>query len=513
MTEHPNTQPSHVRRAGVVQLLVVVLGLALGASASVSGPPPAAPDPFPSALAEPDCGPGALRETGRDGRVPSSDYSSGRYKQGYRCNTDPGLAPGRHRRLQGGAVRRPGGPRLRVLRLDAALPQGHPDAGGHGARGRRARHDEPGRTREDRPAHLPAMLSPHESLLLNAKRGHPRGRARQPGDQRLGVLDLYDVQHRLPPPEAALEHADRRARPRERVRARREDLLHHRHGRQHLPGRRRQRPDRSRRCCSRQYGVNYHGVRVSDDGRRSTSPTSATPRPAASPAGDCGSSTSARSRTRKADPQVPVLSVADLARGLDPAGGRAVHRNGHQYLLEFDEYANYARRGRRRPRPAPRWAPRGSSTSRTRATRRWSPTSGSPCTSPRRARATSRTTPAPTARSRGTPPTTARCRRGPDPNLVACSMILSGLRIFDIRDVAHPKEVGYFNQPVAQGDNPLGPRRRVPSRCPSPPGTRARLGLVLRRQLRLLRRAADQRAPGPVVSDQTRTDEILETAS
>ena len=42
-----------------------------------------------------------------------------------------------------------------------------------------------------------------------------------------------------------------------------------------------------------------------------------------------------------------------------------------------------------------------------------------------------------------------------NPNLVACSMILSGLRLFDIRDVAHPKEVGYFNQPIAQGDNPL----------------------------------------------------------
>jgi len=35
-----------------------------------------------------------------------------------------------------------------------------------------------------------------------------------------------------------------------------------------------------------------------------------------------------------------------------------------------------------------------------------------------------------------------------DPTIVACSMILSGLRIFDIRDPAHPKEVAYFNSPV-----------------------------------------------------------------
>jgi hypothetical protein len=88
MTEHQNTQPSRARRAAVVRLLVVVLGLALGASAFGLWPSTAATDPFPSALAKPVCGPGALRETGRDGRVPTSDYASGRYRKGYRCNTE-----------------------------------------------------------------------------------------------------------------------------------------------------------------------------------------------------------------------------------------------------------------------------------------------------------------------------------------------------------------------------------------------------------------------------------------
>ncbi len=32
-----------------------------------------------------------------------------------------------------------------------------------------------------------------------------------------------------------------------------------------------------------------------------------------------------------------------------------------------------------------------------------------------------------------------------DPTIVACSMILSGLRIFDIRDPYQPREVAYFN--------------------------------------------------------------------
>ena len=37
-----------------------------------------------------------------------------------------------------------------------------------------------------------------------------------------------------------------------------------------------------------------------------------------------------------------------------------------------------------------------------------------------------------------------------DPTIVACSMIISGLRIFDIRDPANPKEVAYFNAPVRE---------------------------------------------------------------
>ena len=38
-----------------------------------------------------------------------------------------------------------------------------------------------------------------------------------------------------------------------------------------------------------------------------------------------------------------------------------------------------------------------------------------------------------------------------DPSIVACSMILSGLRIFDIRDPYHPREVAYFNAPLDGG--------------------------------------------------------------
>ncbi|MCU1599978.1 MAG: hypothetical protein JWO22_687 [Frankiales bacterium] len=39
-----------------------------------------------------------------------------------------------------------------------------------------------------------------------------------------------------------------------------------------------------------------------------------------------------------------------------------------------------------------------------------------------------------------------------DPSVIACSFIMSGLRVFDIRDVAHPQELAYVNEPTISGD-------------------------------------------------------------
>jgi hypothetical protein len=43
-----------------------------------------------------------------------------------------------------------------------------------------------------------------------------------------------------------------------------------------------------------------------------------------------------------------------------------------------------------------------------------------------------------------------------EPGIVACSFILSGLRVFDIRDPHHPKELAYFNGPPTQGFTNFG---------------------------------------------------------
>ena len=46
-----------------------------------------------------------------------------------------------------------------------------------------------------------------------------------------------------------------------------------------------------------------------------------------------------------------------------------------------------------------------------------------------------------------------------DPYIVACSFIMSGLRVFDIRDPAHPREIAYFNKPLMPGEHPNLPMK------------------------------------------------------
>ena len=46
-----------------------------------------------------------------------------------------------------------------------------------------------------------------------------------------------------------------------------------------------------------------------------------------------------------------------------------------------------------------------------------------------------------------------------DPYLIACTFLMSGLRVFDIANPAKPFEIAYFNKPVLPGSVPNQPRR------------------------------------------------------
>ena len=46
-----------------------------------------------------------------------------------------------------------------------------------------------------------------------------------------------------------------------------------------------------------------------------------------------------------------------------------------------------------------------------------------------------------------------------DPHIVACSFIMSGLRVFDISKPAQPREIAYFNDPLLPGENMYYPQK------------------------------------------------------
>ncbi len=54
-----------------------------------------------------------------------------------------------------------------------------------------------------------------------------------------------------------------------------------------------------------------------------------------------------------------------------------------------------------------------------------------------------------------------------NPTIVACSMILSGLRVFDIRDPENPKEIAYFNAPIRPRASPGFPASNWAMSSPS----------------------------------------------
>ena len=119
---------------------------------------------------------------------------------------------------------RPGASAPTTTRRCCSRPS-DPAAAGRVHRGRRRRHDRPRATR-CAPTTLvtPAMQSPHESLVLNEKRGLLVAVMGNP-DRLSGLRRRLRPECGLPPPGAAVEPAGRAPRPRERLRPGRQHLL------------------------------------------------------------------------------------------------------------------------------------------------------------------------------------------------------------------------------------------------------------------------------------------------
>ncbi|MSZ76513.1 MAG: hypothetical protein F2667_05335, partial [Actinobacteria bacterium] len=240
-------------------LVTVAAGLALSGVVSATG------RGFPAPTPRAECGPGARPEGDVQGRVPLADHESGRAARGYLCNTRQVA----HQGTTGG---------FKVLRYtdrlghtcafyDASqlLPVSTPFQSSEGTGVTVLAMDDPRRPRVTTSLTTPTMLSPHESLLLNERRGLL---AAVLGNQfaSVGVLEIYDVQTDCRAPrllsrttEAVLGHESGWA-PDGRT------FYAASSGGQTFAAIDVSDPTAPERLFT-QIGVNYHGMRLSDDGR------------------------------------------------------------------------------------------------------------------------------------------------------------------------------------------------------------------------------------------------------
>jgi hypothetical protein len=394
------------------------------------------------------CDRGSLPETGIQGRVPASDYASGRASKGYTCNA---RVVG-HYGTNGG---------FRVER--------YVDRAGHVCAfydstllfPRDVTDDTPGTYVLDmkNPRHpvrtavlrSPAMITPHESLRLNARRGLLAAVAGSATAQ-VGVVDVWSVRDdcRHPVLQSSLPVT----------------LLGHEgafspDGRTYwaattfmagLTAVDLTDPTQPH-VLWRSTSLVVHGLTLSYDGTRAylaRMPDDATfPGETTQGGGGMTVLDVSQVQRRVANPQVTVLGSATWPEVTIPQNAIPVTIKGRHYVIEFDEYDTNVYQytpeenvgavhvldvtDERRPRLV----------SRIRLEAHNLP-----------ARKVEGGDPGATTVGQGYAAHYCEVPARHDPGILACSMIASGLRVFDIRDPLHPREVAYVNQPVVAARNP-----------------------------------------------------------
>ena len=398
----------------------------------------------PSMAAAPraHCGPGAQPETAAQGRVPASDYTSGRAAQGYTCNT-----------REVGHYGQTGG--LKVFRfVDNA---GHTCAfydsttffptdaltnltkDGLGV----VVLDMSDPTHPNKVANLtsPAMLTPHESLVLNDKRGLLVAVAGNAVTYP-GVVDVYDVKQNCLAPKLLSTSAT--------------GVLGHESafsadGRTFYAsstvGGTLAAVDLSDptnpKTLFYEVGAYYHGMRVSADGNRLYVAYIGQPAIAFADRGLQILDVS-EIQARKPNPQAPVISDLTWPSKSTPQIPIPITIGKHKYLLEVDEFASTG--------PAPEvGAARIINIDNDRR-----PTLVSNIRlqvhQPDDFKGPQQNDPgAADPQFGGYTAHYCSVPRPDNPTLAACSFIASGLRIFDLRDPKAPREVAYFNRPPSRG--------------------------------------------------------------
>ncbi|MFN2540451.1 MAG: LVIVD repeat-containing protein [Mycobacteriales bacterium] len=402
-----------------------------GAGASV------VPGPTPGSA----CGPGSLPEK-TQGRAPASDVASGRFAKGYSCN----LTQISHVGASGGyRVERyvdKAGHECAYWDSTLLFPTSVPDEKTEGPGVYVMDMTDPAHPVHTDTLRTPAMLSPHESLRLNQKRGLLVADMATPATEP-GFVDVYDVTKdcRHPALEASspvgvLGHEGAFSPDGKTFWV--ASLYAHTIAAVDLTN------PRVPNLLWLSYDYQSHGVSISDDGNTLYMAESGYND------GDFHGLTVLDVRQiqrRLPSPKVPVITRLTWPNVSTPQNATPFVSKGHQYLLETDEFGSDAAIGAARIISIDNIKkPRIVSNIRLAVNQpkiqpeiQADPGNDQPfqgyqahyCSLPSRI----------------------------DPTTIACGFIMSGLRVFDIADVRHPREIAYFNKPVVPGSVPNQPKR------------------------------------------------------
>ena len=205
-----------------------------------------------------------------------------------------------------------------------------------------------------------------------------------------------------------------------------------------------------------QLGVNYHGLRVSGDNRTLYVAHIGNPEDGRISSGGLRILDVTEIHRRRPDPQVEVVADLTWREHSIAQVAEPFRKNGRDYLLQVDEFANYALDAGPTQASAPVGAARIIDITRPSRPRVISHLRLA-VHQPGARKGDQQNDPGALMPVQGYAGHYCSIPRRRAPKLVGCSMILSGLRLFDISNLRRPREVGYFNQPVAEGSHPLNP--------------------------------------------------------
>jgi hypothetical protein len=415
--------------------------LACVAMALTVFPRPAAAASSSAAAVTPkaECGAGAKPETDIQGRVPTADYDNGRIKDGYQCNTE-----------QVGHEGESGG--FRVYRYvdaaghecayyDTTLLVGTQVLLGPSAGVAVLDMTDPAHPVRTTTLSTPAMLSPHESLNLNQKRGLLAAIDGSPATAP-GVVDIYDVSGDCRAPvlkwtgpiggagHEATFAPDGNTFYTTATALKYVSALDVTNPSTPVPV-----------WVSTDFM--FHGMNVSDDGNRLY-------------AADLGSSPSgltildvSQIQKRVMNPVVPVVSRLTWSNVSIPQTDIPVTIGGHPFLVEIDEYSRGTSTAADAPVGAARMIDIADETAPVAISEMRLDVND-----PENRAGPEKDDPGAGDPAQGYAGHYCAVPQRTDPGIVACSFIISGLRVFDIHDPYHPKEIAYYNPPSKDVANP-----------------------------------------------------------